>query len=101
MSSEPDGPGNARGRVCDAGRMADHEGVQRAIALLTVAFADEDREPEADVIDAVAPDLHDADSVEELIRGLAEISAWLLMHLEELSDDPPSIWLRRAALDFA
>lgn len=81
--------------------MADNEGVQRAIALLTVALAEEDREPEADVIDAVAPDLYDADDVEELIRGLAEISAWLLMHLEQFSDEPPSTWLRRAALDFA
>jgi hypothetical protein len=81
--------------------MASHEGVQRAIALLTVALADDETEPEAPVIEAVAPDLRDADATEELIRGLAEISAWLLMHLEERSGDAPSIWLRRAALDFA
>ena len=82
-------------------RGSHNEGVQRAIALLTVALADDDTEPEAPVIEAVAPDLHDADATEELIRGLAEVSAWLLMHLEELSDEAPSIWLRRAALDFA
>lgn len=81
--------------------MADHEGVQRAIALLTVALSDEEREPDIAMVDAVAPDLHDADSVEELIRGLAELSAWLLMHLEQFSEESTSIWLRRAALDFA
>ncbi|MBI2705363.1 MAG: hypothetical protein HYX32_08765 [Actinobacteria bacterium] len=81
--------------------VAQREGVQRAIALLTVALADDDTEPDGAVVEAVAPDLHDADATEELIRGLAEVSAWMLMHLEELSGEEPSIWLRRAALDFA
>ena len=81
--------------------MTNHEGVEQAIALLTVALSEEDREPDGAVIDAVAPDLSDADSVEQLVRGLAQVSAWLLMHLEELSGERSAIWLRRAALDFA
>jgi hypothetical protein len=81
--------------------MADHEGVRQAIALLTVALADDDLEPDAAVVDAVAPNLRDPDAVEELIRGLAELDAWLLMHLEELSGEPPAAWLRRAALELA
>jgi hypothetical protein len=94
--------GAIAGGGCDAAGMADHEGVQRAIALLTVALTDDD-EAELDdaLVEAVAPDLRDTESVEALLRGLAEVSAWLLMHLEQLSGEPPSVWLRRAALDFA
>ena len=78
----------------------DHEGAQQAIALLTVALADDDLDPADDVVAAIAPDLGDAAESEALIRGLAEVSAWLLMNLEELSDQPASAWLRRAALEF-
>jgi hypothetical protein len=80
--------------------MVDNEGAQRAIALLTVALADDDADPPDDVVAAIAPDLGDAAEAEVLIRGLAEISAWLLLNLEELSDQPAHAWLRRAALEF-
>jgi hypothetical protein len=81
--------------------MADHEGVQRAIALLTVALGDDDLEGQDEVVAAIAPDLDDVAESEALIRGLAEISAWLLMHLEERSSQPAQQWLRRAALEFS
>jgi hypothetical protein len=81
--------------------MADLEGVQRAIALLTVALGDDDLEGQDAVVAAIAPDLDDVAESEALIRGLAEISAWLLMNLEELSSQPAQSWLRRAALEFS
>jgi hypothetical protein len=81
--------------------MVDHEGAQRAIALLTVALADDDLEAQDDVVAAIAPDLGDVAESEALIRGLAEVSAWLLMNLEELSDRSAEAWLRRAALELS
>jgi hypothetical protein len=94
------GAGTIDGPCCETVAMVDHDGAQRAIALLTVALADDDLEPQDDVVAAVAPDLGDADESEALIRGLAEVSAWLLMHLEELSSRPAQEWLRQAALEF-
>jgi hypothetical protein len=87
-------------RAATLGRMVDHDGARRAIALLTVALADDDLDTPDDVVAAIAPDLDDPAASEALIRGLAEISAWLLMNLEELSSQPVEAWLRRAALEF-
>ena len=77
-----------------------HEGVHHAIALLTVLLDESDGEPDEHVVQAVAPDLASSEQAAILLKGMSELSAWLLMHLEELSEESTTTWLQRAALDF-